>query len=537
MEVSKINSANANIQSFKGTEQKTKTAPQEVKDGKKKLAIALTALGIAAAAGIAIYKASKGQAVKLSDIKFDKGLASLKESGNKFTGIIKDNLKNGDKVILEYENGIIKNSSRTGANYSLQKIYTLNANGEKLVKIIENGKECTKNITLLAKNGYEKAIKAVKKAADEAAGTAKKAAEEAAETAKKAADEAAEAAKKAADEAAEAAKKAADDAAVAAKKASVPVTKAAEASKQVQIIDLSKEIPVEQDIFFGYTLTDIKDLDSIRGLDKKEVIDFLEKNKSLTPDELTKAFGTFFEGKYDVPDRFLIAVNNQLSKTGSSLIVDEVPEMFKGIRPDEIQKAIEKLQLVVNPKQINQFTINGKTFYLEYVGSGQIGKVFRLKDTANNSVILKFFKDSFLTGTQGAYAEIPIARQASLEKVADVPKFFMANPFGKRVNDGLVQGAWHMVEDITPDKQIRSTGPKFLEWLKSKGLTFGDYNSGSKVGGYIVDLGGVIKIEKDKKLSQTNLSLSDELSDAMLRGMKKYGESVDLWIEKLKQGI
>ncbi len=504
MEVSKINSANTNIQSFKGTEQETKTAPKEVKDGKKKLTIALTALGVAAAAGIAIYKASKGQAVKLSDIKFDKGLASLKEGGEKFTGIIKDTLKNGDKVILEYENGIIKNSSRTGAKYSLQKIYTQNANGEKLVKIIENGKECTKNITLLAKNGYEKAIKAAKKAAEETAEAAKKAADEAAETAKK---------------------------------ASAPVTKAAEASKQVQIIDLSKEIPVEQDKFFGYTLTDIKDLDYIRDLDKKEVLDFLEKNKSLTPDELTKAFGTFFEGKYDVPDRFLIAVNNQLSKTGSSLIVDEVPEMFKGLSTDEIQKAIEKLQLVVNPKQINQFTINGKTFYLEYVGSGQIGRVFRLKDTANNSVILKFFKDSFLTGTQGAYAEIPVSRQASLEKVADVPKFFMANPFGNRVNDGFVKGAWQMVEDITPDKQIRSTGPKFLEWLKSKGLTFGDYNSGSKVGGYIVDLGGVIKMEKDKKLAQTNLSLSDDLSEAMLRGMKKYGESVEMWIEKFKQGI
>ena len=141
MEVSKINSVNANIQSFKGAEQETKSASKEVKDGKKKLALALTALGIIATAGIVIYKASKGQAVKLSDIKFDKGLASLKEGGEKFTGIIKDTLKNGDKVILEYENGIIKNSSRTGANISLQKIFTNDENGERLIKIIQNGKK------------------------------------------------------------------------------------------------------------------------------------------------------------------------------------------------------------------------------------------------------------------------------------------------------------------------------------------------------------------------------------------------------------
>ena len=141
MEVSKINSGNANIQSFKEAEKETKTTSTEVKDGKKKLALALTALGVTAAAGIAIYKASKGQAVKLSDIKFEKGIASLKEGGENFTGIIKDTLKNGDKVILEYENGIIKNSSRTGANISLRKIFTNDENGERLIKIIQNGKK------------------------------------------------------------------------------------------------------------------------------------------------------------------------------------------------------------------------------------------------------------------------------------------------------------------------------------------------------------------------------------------------------------
>ena len=158
MRVSKINSTNTNIQSFKGTEQETKTTPKEVKDGKKKLTLALTALGIAAAAGAAIYTIRKGQVVKLSDIKFDKGVASLKEDGEKFTGIIKDTLKNGDKVILKYENGIIKNSSRQGSK-SLKKIYEygwLLQDGRfmgKLVNIYENGKIRCENILSKASLG------------------------------------------------------------------------------------------------------------------------------------------------------------------------------------------------------------------------------------------------------------------------------------------------------------------------------------------------------------------------------------------------
>ena len=91
MRVSKINSIKTNIQNFKGTEQEIKTTPQEVTDRKKKLILSLTALGSAAAACAAMHK-SGGKAFKLSDIKFDKGMASLKESGKKFTGIIEDTL-------------------------------------------------------------------------------------------------------------------------------------------------------------------------------------------------------------------------------------------------------------------------------------------------------------------------------------------------------------------------------------------------------------------------------------------------------------
>ena len=158
MKVSKINSANTNIQSFKGIEQDTKTAPKEVKDGKKKLALTLTALGVAATAGVVVYKISKGKTVKLSDIKFDKGVASLKDSGKKFTGKIKDVLKNGDQIILEYKNGEIKNSTKKGSTL-LQKFYDTafcdgsGKYGGKFVTIIENGREHYVNISDTFKKG------------------------------------------------------------------------------------------------------------------------------------------------------------------------------------------------------------------------------------------------------------------------------------------------------------------------------------------------------------------------------------------------
>lgn len=46
--------------------------------------------------------------VKLKDVKFDKGAATL--NGEKYTGYIKDTLKNGNEVSLFYEKGVLKHS-------------------------------------------------------------------------------------------------------------------------------------------------------------------------------------------------------------------------------------------------------------------------------------------------------------------------------------------------------------------------------------------------------------------------------------------
>ena len=91
--------------------------------GNKKIALAL--LGMAAAgAAIAIgVSTAKSNTVKLADIKFDKGFATLK-NGEEFTGKIKDTLKCGDSIEMKYKNGILKKSKRTGEKNFIKNFYT-----------------------------------------------------------------------------------------------------------------------------------------------------------------------------------------------------------------------------------------------------------------------------------------------------------------------------------------------------------------------------------------------------------------------------
>ncbi len=104
----------------KPAEKTEKKAPEQVKDGKKKMALALTGLGIAAAAGLGLVVAVKTGKINLSptvkrlkDIKFDKGVAKLAKNGKNFTGEITDTLKNGKKILLKYDNGAIQYSKIT----------------------------------------------------------------------------------------------------------------------------------------------------------------------------------------------------------------------------------------------------------------------------------------------------------------------------------------------------------------------------------------------------------------------------------------
>ena len=118
-----------------------------------------------AVAGIAIAKGKKPTKL-LSDIDLNKGIATLKNDGSSFTGKIVDTLKNGDKVVLEYKDGILKSSERTGKK-NIRKIFD-KIDGNKIVNIETNGTKVTANITEKIKNGKDIAKEIADKKADTA---------------------------------------------------------------------------------------------------------------------------------------------------------------------------------------------------------------------------------------------------------------------------------------------------------------------------------------------------------------------------------
>lgn len=140
------NVSSARNVNFKGNEINSKdsntTQPQSnIKDGKKKLALALAALGAAAVAGVAIYK---GKGTKLRNVTFNKGIA-FSQNGDKFTGKIKDKLANGDNIVMEYVDGVLQKSVRSG-QVNFEKVYET-VNNEKIVKKTINGVTTEFNIT------------------------------------------------------------------------------------------------------------------------------------------------------------------------------------------------------------------------------------------------------------------------------------------------------------------------------------------------------------------------------------------------------
>lgn len=148
MSIQKVSLLN-NI-SFKGEAAKeVQTAPEtpnEIKDGKKKLALALGGLAVASVGAVLVMRGKKVPSkISIEEFKkigkFDKGVAKAK--GKLFTGTIDAPLKDG-KTVLEYEKGILKQATRLqnieNANSEtslvpvLRKVYSKDENGAKTVE-------------------------------------------------------------------------------------------------------------------------------------------------------------------------------------------------------------------------------------------------------------------------------------------------------------------------------------------------------------------------------------------------------------------
>ena len=112
------------------------TTKNDNKKSKAKIiALAATITGVATAAVLCI---KKGKTAKLQDFDFKNIPAG-------FTGKVKGKLNNGDKLVMKYDNGVLVSSTRSGSK-NVSKLYQT-VDGEKIVKITENNKTTTKNIT------------------------------------------------------------------------------------------------------------------------------------------------------------------------------------------------------------------------------------------------------------------------------------------------------------------------------------------------------------------------------------------------------
>lgn len=160
MSVSGINNVaqTNNIQSTKTLEKKTEETSKTSNLTKTTVAIGA---GVTALAAVGIYLATKGKgakstqetantikemtvdAFKKDGNKFNKGKA-VTSTGEAYTGSISHQTKDGKNIVREYENGVLKKSTKyDGENVLSQKEYNYDENGKISEILLPNEKRTT----------------------------------------------------------------------------------------------------------------------------------------------------------------------------------------------------------------------------------------------------------------------------------------------------------------------------------------------------------------------------------------------------------
>lgn len=111
------------------------------KNKEKFLQKALIGLGIASSAALAVagvicLKNKKPSQITLSDIKFDKGLATLKKTGEKFSGTIVHKTKDNSTVSLTYLDSVLQEAKKVNADDTIAYVKKYVTDGDKKVTSI-----------------------------------------------------------------------------------------------------------------------------------------------------------------------------------------------------------------------------------------------------------------------------------------------------------------------------------------------------------------------------------------------------------------
>ncbi len=282
------------------------------------------------------------------------------------------------------------------------------------------------------------------------------------------------------------------------------------------------------------------------------------KNLTLENGPILEKYGA---GKfYDFPIKFAAASYNTKLQYGRAYIEDKMPDLFKGIKKEELFSALDNVSLLSKFSSIPEGAkieaeIGNERFIFEALDSGLEAATFRVKalsgaDADNKTVIFKNYlanSDKSQSGVsfapQGFYGGIGILREANFAGVIDVPGLYLANPvfepvvsakgFGNQF--AKYKGGWAIVEDVskkTPP-ELSSGGLNFRSWAKDRGLAFFDDKKDGWVRGFCVDTGFIMpRFEKEfYKTGWGNEGVNYICSQYL------NGKSTDEIIEILKQFI
>ena len=236
---------------------------------------------------------------------------------------------------------------------------------------------------------------------------------------------------------------------------------------------------------------------------------------------------------YDLGLRYAIVANNTARAKGTGAIIYELPKMFEGVDQKELISVLDELPSRLESGKFNHFEISGKKYTAREIGGGEINRVYLITDEAGNKICFKHAKDPyFMIAGHGIYNEVAILREANKAGVCDVPKLFMANPVGCRVqrpdsSRTTTKGAWQLVEYIDDTKPINPDSLKFMDWLDSKGLEYNDRKPENRIGEVIVDMGGVMDLAHTIKGVTGNQNVTSNILKAYHNG-KTTTEIIDV---------
>ncbi len=235
----------------------------------------------------------------------------------------------------------------------------------------------------------------------------------------------------------------------------------------------------------------------------RKAVDIIEECQDLTYDTPNlRLINDWYDEDclYDLGTRFATVANNTARVKGNAIIVNNVPEIFSGVDKTKLLKTLDKLpsfleksDSIYPSEKVTKFVVDNKVFTARFMGCGQYSYVYKIQDELGNQICYKAFRANRINASysHGAYSEIGLLQEAYKAGVTDVPQLYMANPIGKNLQNGGLEGAWQITEFIEKGQKAPADGLKFLDWLRSKHLVHHDLSSANQIDDYIVDIGGV----------------------------------------------